>query len=115
MYLPPLVTVDPGTSLVVLGHEGRWCKVQIGTNVGYVLQAALDGTSDSTSYTAAPGSESTDATASTAAKGWDEANWSQSHGYTRAGLYKLQAIRDRISDNPKLWEDFKTTGHVGAQ
>jgi hypothetical protein len=115
MYLPPLITVDPGTSVEVLDHEGRWCKVQVGSTVGYVLQTALDGTSDTSSYTAATGSQSTDVTASTAAKGWDETNWSQSHGYSRAGLEKLNAIRDRIRDNPGFWEKFKADGNVGAQ
>jgi hypothetical protein len=116
MYLPPLATVEPGATLQVLGHEGRWCKVQYGSIIGYVLQGALDGTSGSTSYASAAGTGgSVDATASTAAKGWDEANWAQSRGYTRAGLDKMNAIRDHISANPRLWEQFKSEGHVGAR
>ena len=113
MYLPPLATANPGDSLQVLAHEGRWCRVQYGSIVGYALQGALDGTSDSASY-APSGGGSTDATASTAAKGWDSTTWAQSRGYSQAGLQRLNEIRDRISEHPGLWESFKATGHVGA-
>jgi hypothetical protein len=114
MYLPPLATVNPGESLAVLSHEGRWCKVQYGSIVGYVLQGALDGTSDSASYASAAAG-STDATASTAAKGWSSSNWAQSRGYSRAGLAAMDTIRDRIKADPNLWETFKSQGHVGAR
>jgi hypothetical protein len=116
LYYPPLKTVRSGETLEVLGHEGRWLKVRYQDVEGYVLEASLTG--QAVGQTADPGATaggSTDATTAAAAKGWNSNSWAASHGKSLDGLNAMIATRQRLADDPKRFDQFKTDGHVGVQ
>ena len=122
MYLPPLATAHRGDTFQVIDHENRWLKVQYtppngGSPVtGYVLASSLSG-SDVAPHNVVTGAVSNQATVTAAAPGLlgsAAQGWATSHSYSTDGINAMQATRDRIGQDPSIWERFKSEGHVGV-
>jgi hypothetical protein len=98
-----LANLKTGDKLQVLAHEGSWLKVSFGGKEGYVHENTVGGGGDnklSKVLGEAGGASASEATGALAGKGgWETAmDWAKGHGMNTAGLEKMIAVRNSITD-----------------
>jgi uncharacterized protein YraI len=114
---PILSTVKSGTQLDVVAHEGKWLKVQVGDQQGYVFQDAvadhwISGVGNMLANLS-PSNDSSSLSTSAAAKGLSEEadQYAKDRKLDPAAMNRLVDFRKQI--DPHDWEQFTAEGKVG--
>jgi hypothetical protein len=97
-----IATLKSGDKLQVVGREGSWLKVRFGDQQGYIHENSVGGDGGGKSLSSVIGTASGSSAASSglASRGVGEGAiaWAKSHNMSTAGLDKMIAIRNSITD-----------------
>lgn len=112
--------VKKGDKLQVVGREGPWIKVNLGSREGWVYETAVADSKPGGDLGAGLGkmlggnSQASSQSDAAAGKGFGEAlKWADSKHMSRAGLQRMYAIRKSVTG--KEWEAFAKEGNVGVE
>jgi hypothetical protein len=97
-----VATLRTGDKLQVLAHEGSWLKVKFNDKQGYIHENSVGGGNTGKSLSSELGtmsgaSKASDALASRGV-GEGATAWAKTHNMSTAGLDKMIAIRNSITD-----------------
>jgi hypothetical protein len=111
--LYPIITrASKGDKLTVLGHEGKWLKVQVNGQEGYVMETALSTSEVGSDAFAGAKGESSGATAASAGKGFTADDFAAAKGYSEEPLRNLEAhVKSAVT--PEALDKFMVIGKVG--
>jgi hypothetical protein len=114
---PVVATVQKGTQLTVIDHEGHWLHVQVGTQDGYVYDTAVSsdkvGGGGNMLADLGAGANASNMSSGAAGKGLapEADTWAAGKNMDPGPMNKLIAFRKKF--DPKLWEKFTADGKVG--
>jgi uncharacterized protein YraI len=113
-----VATVRKGEKLSVMAREGKWLKVKVGAQEGYVFENSISarntgrGGAGGLSSLMAAGSGTSAASVTAAGKGGLESEqWARSSNMNTAGLQQMFAMRARVTGQD--FEEFTQEGKVG--
>ena len=112
---PVVVAVPKGTELTVIERDGKWIKVQSGSQQGYIFEGAISPTkvSGGGNLLANMGAGA-DVSTGAAAKGLEQQTeaYAQQKSYNTAALNHLIDLRKSIT--PQEYQAFTAAGKVGG-
>ena len=114
---PVIATVQKGTQLTVVAHEGKWLRVKVGDQAGYVYENAIStekvGGGGNLLSDMGAGAEATNMSTGAAGKGLaaEADDWARDKNLDPGPMNRLIAFRKSI--DPKQWQAFTAEGKVG--
>jgi uncharacterized protein YgiM (DUF1202 family) len=107
-----VATVDQGSKLTVIQHDGKWLKVQIDGKEGYVYEDSIsprEVVKQQMSFADA-NAEALSATAGSKGLNPGTQDWANQHNVQTAGLEKMISMRSQITGAD--YEQFITEGNL---
>jgi len=114
---PVIATATKGTQLTVVAHEGKWLRVKVGDQEGYVYESSIStdkvGGGGNLLSDLGAGAQASDMSTGAAGKGLaaEADDWAKDKNLDPGPMNRLIAFRKSI--DPKQWQAFTAEGKVG--